>query len=119
MDGGVDAHRDLIGILGRDALVHLEQVAVARLDDLDAEALDRVLEIEVDRQAGVADAVAFVGLLLGRPRRDVAGHEVAEARIAALEVVVALGFWNLIRGPACRPSSSAPRRGRRCAATRT
>ena len=36
------------------------------------------------------DAAAGVDLELGRARGDVAGHEVAERRVAALEVVVAL-----------------------------
>ena len=42
------------------------------------------------------DAAAFVARPLGGARRDVAGHEVAEARIAALEVVVALRLGNLL-----------------------
>ena len=37
--------------------------------------------------------------LLGVARRDVARHEVAEARILALEVVVALVLGNLLRRP--------------------
>ena len=41
------------------------------------------------------DAPALVDLELGRPGGDVAGHEVAEGRVAALEVVVALGLGDL------------------------
>ena len=38
MDGRVDAHRNLIWILVRDALIHVEQVSVPLLDDLGAQA---------------------------------------------------------------------------------
>ncbi len=41
------------------------------------------------------DAAALVAHRLGRTRRHVARHEVAEGRVAALEVVVALGIRNL------------------------
>ena len=120
VDGGVDAHRHLVRILVGDLLVHLEQVAVLLLDRRRApSALDRVGEVEVDGEAALADAAAFVADLLGVARRDVARHEVAEARILALEVVVALALGNLVAAAACRPSSSAPRRGRRCAGSRS
>ncbi len=52
VDGGVDAHRHLVRVLVGDLLVHLEEVAVLLLDRVRADALDRVLEVEVDRQAG-------------------------------------------------------------------
>ena len=42
VDGGVDAHRHLVRVLVGDALVHLEEVAVALLDHVLAEALDRL-----------------------------------------------------------------------------
>ena len=99
MDGGIDPHRHLVGILGGNPFVHLEQVAVARLDDLDAEAVDGFLEVEIHRKPGVADAEPFVRLLLCGARRDVARHEVAEARVAPFEVVVALRVRDLIRRP--------------------
>jgi len=51
VDGRVDAHRHLIRIFVRDAAIHVEQVAVTRLDRLDAVALNRVGEVEIDRQA--------------------------------------------------------------------
>ena len=38
VDGGVDAHRDLVGVLVGDLLVHVEQVAVLLLDRLDGRA---------------------------------------------------------------------------------
>jgi hypothetical protein len=91
--GGVDAHRRLVGVLPRDALVHLEEVAVALLDLLLPEALDGVGEVEVHaaRSApdGGADPAALVAHALGGAGGDVAGHEVAEGGVARLEVVVA------------------------------
>ncbi len=95
VDGGVDAHGHLVGVFAGDALVHVEQVAVALLDDVLAQALDGVAEIQVDGQAGFAHAAAFVADRLGVARGHVARHQVAEAGIRALQVVVALGFGNL------------------------
>ena len=96
VDGGVDAHRDLVGIFVGDALIHVEEVAVALADGLGAEAADGVGEVEVDAEAGFADAAAFVADGFGVAGGDVAGDEVAEGGIFALEVVVALVFGDLI-----------------------
>jgi len=94
---GVDAHRHAVGVLARDALVHLEEVAVALADRVDAVARDGVAEVEVDRHARRPDAAALVALLLRIPRSDVARHEVSEARVLALEEVVALGLGDHVR----------------------
>jgi hypothetical protein len=96
--GGVDAHRLLVRIFAGDAVVHVEQVAVALLNYRSAEALDGVAEIEVDRQAAFAHAAAFVADGLGVTRGDVARHEVAEARVLALQEVIALGVGDLAWG---------------------
>ena len=119
VDGGIDAHRLLVRIFAGDALVHVEQVAVALLDDGAAEALDGVAEVQVDGQAAFAHAAAFVADLLGIARGHVARHQVAEARVLALQEVIAFGFGDLAGRRACRPSSAAPTRGRRCAAIRS
>ena len=119
VDGRIDAHGHDVRVLARDALVHLEQVAVALLDDVAAEPADRVREVEVHAVLQRADAPAGVDLALRRPRRDVAGHEVAEGGIPALEEVVALGLRDLVGGAGVVRSASAPRCGRRCAATRS
>ena len=55
-------------------------------------------EVEVHAVLQRADAAALVDLGLGGPGGDVAGHEVAERRVAALEVVVALRLGDLVGG---------------------
>jgi hypothetical protein len=108
--GREDAHRQLVRVLVRDALVHLEQVPVPLGDGLLAEALDRVGEVEVDAEAGVADPAPLVADRLGRAARDVARRQVAEARVAALEVVVALRLRDLRRRPlVARPGGTHTR----------
>jgi len=92
MDGGVDAHGDLVGVFARDLFVHLEEVAVAFLDGFAAEAFDGVREVEVDAEAAGSDAAAIVALFLGGAAGDVAWGEVAEAGVFAFEVVVAVFF---------------------------
>ena len=87
----------LIGIFVRDALIHLEQVAVALANFVRAEALDRVGEIEIHAQAVLADAAAFIAHRFGVARSDIARNQIAEARIAALQIIVALVFRNLVR----------------------
>jgi hypothetical protein len=89
-----------------------------------AQALDRVGEVEVDAATEVADhradAAALVAHVLGLARGDVTRDEVAEGRVDALEVVVAVGLGDRARVlVAVLGASWAPRSGRRCGATRT
>ena len=56
------------------------------------EPFDGVGEIEIDAAAARADAAALVAHLLGRARGDVARGQVAEARIFALQVIIALAL---------------------------
>ena len=95
--GRVDPHRHLVRVLVGDPLVHLEEVAVLRLDGLAAEPLDGVGEVEVDAEPARADAAALVADLLGGAGGDVAGDEVAEGRVLPLQVVVALVLGDLVR----------------------
>jgi hypothetical protein len=95
--GRVDAHRDLVGVLVGDALVHLEEVAVHLAQRGNAEACSGVGEIEVDASASRTHAATLVAHALGSARRDVARGEVAVAGIETLQVVVALGGWDLCR----------------------
>ncbi len=95
--GGVDPHRHVVRVVVGDLLVHVEQVAVPLADHALPEPVDGIAEVEVHRQPRLTHAAPVVAHQLGGARRDVARDEIAEARIAAFEVVVALAFGNLLR----------------------
>ena len=101
VDGRVNAHRHLVGVVARDALVHVEEVAVLRGDGGLAHTGDGLGEVEVDAAGDAvnlrADATALVAHVLGLTRCDIAGHEVTEGRVDALQVVVAILFGDLTR----------------------
>ena len=101
VDGRVNAHRHLVGVVARDALVHVEEVAVLRGDGRLAHTGDGLGEVEVDAAGDAvnlrADATALVAHVLGLTRCDIAGHEVTEGRVDALQVVVAILFGDLTR----------------------
>ena len=110
VDGRVDPHRHLVRVLARDLQVHVEQVPVARLDDLLAQPVDRIGEVQVDAAAhvarvavevllgdGRADTATLVAHVLRLAGRDVAWHQVAERRIDPLQVVVAVSLGDLPR----------------------
>src|SRR6202023_3320238 len=67
------------------------------LDRLGADALNRIFEIKVDGESGVAYAAAAVGHLFGVARRHIAREQVAERRVLPLEIVIPLVFGNLFR----------------------
>ena len=95
VDGRVDHHRLFVRIDVGDFLIHVEEVAVAGVHDLTAEALEGILEVEEYGLAGVVHTVTGVAALLGGAGSHVTRNEVAEGRVAALEVVVAVFFGNL------------------------
>ena len=117
--GRVDSHRHLVGILAGDPLVDLEEIAVLLPDRVEPLPLDGVEQVEIDAVSARPHAAALVADLLGGTRGHVARHQVAEARVPALQEVIALVFGDVVRAAACLPSSWAPRRGRRCGATPT
>ena len=86
--GGVDPHGHLVGILIGDAVVHLEEVAVPILDGVVSIPSDGRLEIEIDPVLERPNTLASVDHPLGGPGGHVAGDEVSEGRIDALQVVV-------------------------------
>ncbi len=60
VDGGVNPHGNLVGVLIGDALVHVEQVVVAIADGLLAQPPNGVGKVKIDPQPGVAYTTAFV-----------------------------------------------------------
>src|SRR2546430_1637356 len=95
----IDPHGHAISVVARDALVDLEEVAVLLPDVVEAEPRDGVGEVEIHAVAAGPDAATLVADLLGGARGDVARHEVAEARVASFEVVVALALRDVARAP--------------------
>src|SRR4029077_6551164 len=56
-----------------------------------------IREIQIDALPVRPDAAPFVAHFLGVSRRDIAGHEIAETRIAVFQIVVAFAFGNITR----------------------
>ena len=96
MDGGEDHHRVFVRRDIGNLLVHIEKVAIAGFDFGLAETVDGLGEVEEHGQSGVVHAVALVTTLLGGTRSHVAGNEVTEGRIAALQIVVAVFLGNIL-----------------------
>src|SRR5205823_2907304 len=91
---GKDAHRHFVRIFARDALVHFKQVAITLGNLLRAQPLEGFRKIEIDAQPRFPYAAARVAYRFGRAGSNVARHQVAKARIACLQVIVALLFRN-------------------------
>ena len=124
VDGGVDPHRDLVGVLARDPLVHVEEVVVLLLDAVAAEALDGVGEVEVDPAAHAvdlgADAAALVAHVLRRSATRCRAGPGCRRRGRSAPGSSRGRPRGSRAGPSrSRPGSWAPRSGRRCAATPT
>src|SRR5919199_826120 len=60
VNGRIDAHGHLVRVLGGDALVHIEKVTVAFANNLGAQTLDRLTEVEVHAEPARSDAAALV-----------------------------------------------------------
>ena len=97
--GRVDSHRHLVGILAGDPLIDLEEVAVLLPDRVDPLPLDGVEQVEINAVSARPHAAALVADLLGGARGHVARHEVAEARVAALQEIIALVFRDVVGPP--------------------
>ena len=106
VDGGEDHHRVIIfhtvdfvgeftGIHVGDFLIHIKEVTVALANNVDAEALDRLREVEEYSQTRVVHTEALVATLLSSTRSNVTWHEVTESGIAALQIVVAVFLRNI------------------------
>ena len=106
MDGGVNAHGRLVRILAGNALVHLEQVAVALFNGVTAQTLDGVAEVQINGQTGFSHAAAFVAHHLGVARGHIARNQVAEAGIAPFQEIIALALGHLAGRASLSPALS-------------
>src|SRR5262245_7008278 len=102
MDGGVDAHGHRIGVLTRDALIHFEQITVAFTDDLDAQPLDGIAEVEIHARTAMPDPTPLITNPLDGTRRHITRYQVAEARVHPFEEVIAILLRDLV-GRTCVP----------------
>ena len=114
---GVNLHRRLVRIIGCNLLVHVEQVAILRLDHFLSElgdfslrgvaqsanvrfcfavALNRARVIQEHRLTRLVHAESSIATLLGSTRRNVPGNEVSEGWVTALQVVVSVFFRDII-----------------------
>ncbi len=96
MRGGINAHRHCVRVVGRDTLIHFEEVAVALLDSRTTEAIDGVAEVEVDGPAGRTDTETHIAYVFRISRCHVARHQVAKTRIAFFEIIEPLGFGDIV-----------------------
>src|SRR5919198_5658406 len=96
MDRRIDTHGYFVGVLTGDALVHLEQVAVALADDVLAQPLDGGAEVEVHPIAAGPDSPALVADPLDGAGGDVTRHQVAITRVQAFEKVIAILLGDLV-----------------------
>ena len=89
MRGRVDLHRSPVRVFVADVPVHVEQVAIALFDKVQAMFLDGALKIQIDTVFHRADASPFVAGLLNRTRRDVPWRQVAIGRVLTLQEIIA------------------------------
>ena len=101
MNCRIDTHRDFVGVVPGNALVHIEEVAVLGGNLGLTHALDGFFEVQV-HAAGYATnfgtyAATLVTHILGLARSDIARYQVTEGGVDALQVVVAIFFGNISR----------------------
>src|SRR4030095_4708228 len=97
MDRRVNAHRSMVGIVSGDFFVDIEEVAITLTNRGFTEACDRILEIEIDAASARAYAATFIAHFLRAAGGNVAWSEVAVARIFSLEIIIAIGFRDVVR----------------------
>src|SRR6266550_6870647 len=92
----INPHRCVVGILGSDVVIHLEEVAVALLNGGASQSIDCVGKIEIDAPAAPSDASSFVTHFLCSAGSDITRSEISEARVFPLEVVIAFRFRDFL-----------------------
>ena len=91
----INHHRVIVRANVSNFFVHIEEVTVACFYDIAAQAVDSFREVEEYGKARVVYAEAGIATLFSSAAGYVAGNEVTESRVAALEVVVAILFRNV------------------------
>ena len=101
MNGRVDTHGHFVGVITRDALIHIEEVAVLGGHCSLAHALDGLGEVQVHAARNAIDlranAASLIAHVLCLAACDITRNEVAEGGVDALQVVVAIFFGNVAR----------------------
>ena len=91
----INHHRVIVRAHVSNFFVHIEEVTVACFYDVAAQTVDSFREVEEYGKARVVYAEAGIAALFSSAAGYVAGNEVTESRVAALEVVVAILFRNV------------------------
>ena len=97
MNGRTNSHGQFIGVLPRDLLVHVKQVAVFFAHSILSVPGDGIFEIQIDRQLSVADSVIHLTPFLCRARGHVAWNQITKGRITTFEAVITVCFRNVGR----------------------
>ena len=101
MDSRVDTHWHFVRVVARDALVHIEEVAVLSRHSCATHAGDGFGEVQVDAACHAVDlrphTATLVAHVLCLTACDIAGNKVTEGGVDTLQVVVAIFLGNVTR----------------------
>ena len=97
VNGRENHHRGFVRIVIDNFFVHLEQVAILLFYHIFAQAFDGVFEVQINRQTRSINAETGIATLFGCTRSHVARHQVAERRIATLQIEIAVFVGNVGR----------------------
>ena len=95
VDSRIDHHRRFVRILICDLLIHLEEVAVLLLHHVASQTFDGIAEVEEYGKARIVHTITGIATFFGSTAGHITRHQVAEGRIATLQIVVALLFGNV------------------------
>jgi hypothetical protein len=94
MDSRIDPHGNFVGILSSDFLIHVEEVAVFFANHGLGKPANRIREVQINALPAGAHASPFIADFLRIARSNVAGNQIAEARVTPFEVIIPLVFRN-------------------------
>ena len=84
------------GVLGRDPLIHLEEVSIFLPDDRFTVSFNGVSEVKVYGITGGTDAHSLVAYLFCIARRHIPRDEVAETGIFSFQIIIPIRFGYLV-----------------------